>query len=133
MIKRLFAILILITIGFLSKIHAQDTIKYVGKLDGFLIYESIELYSDSTFKWTSEYDLSWSEFGKYKLSDQTLTLNFNESGGNKVKTYTIENDKMYLINNGRKVKKIKDKSVKSKWSWIRFGKHDYSFYQVKQL
>jgi hypothetical protein len=132
MIKRLFAILILTTIGFLSKTHAQDTIKYIGKLDGFLIYESIELYSDSTFKWTSEYDLSWSEFGKYKLSDQILILNFNETDGNKVKSYMIENDKMYLIDkSGKKVKKIKDKSVKFKGSWIRFGKHDYCFYKER--
>ena len=131
MIKRILTILIFITIGFLSKSFAQDTIRYVGKLDDFLIYESIELYSDSTFKWTSEYDLSWSEFGKYKLSDQILILNFNETRGIKVKTYMIENDKMYLIDKGRKVKKIKDKSVKSKLSWIRFSNHDYSFYQEK--
>jgi len=130
MIKKLLTILIFISTGFLSKTFAQDTIRYVGKLDDFLIYESIELYSDSTFKWTSEYDLSWSEFGKYKLLDQILILNFNESGGNKVKTYMIENDKMYLLDNsGRKIKKIKDKSVKTKRSWIRFGKHDYCFYQ----
>jgi hypothetical protein len=97
-----------------------------------LIYESIELYSDSTFKWTSEYDLSWSEFGNYKLSDQTLILNFNETAGNKVKTYMIENDKMYLIDkSGKKVKKIKDKSVKFKGSWLRFGKHDYCFYKER--
>jgi hypothetical protein len=131
MIKRLFAILILTTIGFLSKTYAQDTIKYVGKLDGILIYESIELYSDSTFKWTSEYDLSWSEFGKYNLSEQTLILNFKETAGNKVKTYMIENDKMYLIDNkGNKVKRVKDKSVKLKWSWLKNGRH--KFYFIKQ-
>lgn len=131
MTKRLFAILILLAFGFLST-HAQDTIKYVGKLDGFLIYESIELYSDLTFKWTSEYDLSWSEFGEYKLSDKTLILNFNETGGNKVRTYTIENDKMYLIDkSGKSVKKIKDKSVKLKRCWLSFGKHDYCFYKEK--
>lgn len=130
--KRLFAILIFITTGFLGKTFAQDTIRYVGKLDGFLIYESIELYSDSTLKWTSEYDLSWSEYGKYKLSDQTLILNFDETAGNKVKTYTLENDKMYLIDkSGKKVKKIKDKSVKIKGSWIRFGKHEYCFFLEK--
>lgn len=124
--------MIFITTGFISKTFAQDTIKYIGKLDNYLIYETIELYSDSTFKWTSEYDLSWSEFGKYTLTDQILTLNFNEAGGNKVKTYMIGNDKMYLIDkSGNKVKKIKDKSVKIKVSWIRFGKHDYSFYQEK--
>lgn len=131
MIRRLLTILIFIIAGFLSKTSAQDTIRYISKLDGFLIYDSIELYSDSTFKWTSEYDLSWSEYGKYKLSDQILILNFNETGGNKVKTYIIETDKMYLTEKGKKATKIKDKSVKTKWSWIRFCKHDYSFYQVK--
>jgi len=132
MIKKLITILIFITFGFLSKISAQDTIRYVGKLDDLLIYESIELYSDSTFKWTSEYDLSWSEYGKYKLSEQKLTLNFNESGENKIKTYEIEKDKMYLLDkNGLKVKKLKDKSFKTKWSWLKFGKHDYCFYQEK--
>jgi hypothetical protein len=44
----------------------------------------------------------------------------------------IENDKMYLIDkSGKKVKKIKDKSVKFKGSWIRFGKHDYCFYKER--
>ena len=134
MIKRIITILIFIATGFLSKTIAQDTIKFVGKLDGFLIYESIELYSDLTFKWTVDYDLLWSEFGKYKLSEQTLTLHFNETGGNKVRTYMIENDKMYLIGkSGKKVKKIKDKSMKFKGDWIRFGKHHYCFYKVDKL
>ena len=132
MIKRILTILIFVATGFLSKTIAQDTIRFVGKLNGFLIYESIELYSDLTFKWTSEYDLSWSEFGNYKLKDQILTLNFNETGGNKVRTYVLENDKMYLIDkSGRKVKRIKDKSLKFKGGWIRFGKHDYCFYREK--
>jgi hypothetical protein len=131
MIKRLFTILIIITTGFLSKTFAQDTIRYIGKLDNYLIYESIELYSDSTFKWTSEYDLSWSEFGRYKLTDQILILNFNETVGNKVKTYVIENDKMYVLDNkGKKTERIKDKSVKTKWSWLRNGRH--KFYFIKQ-
>jgi hypothetical protein len=39
---------------------------------------------------------------------------------------------MYLIDqSGKKVKKIKDKSVKFKGSWIRFGKHDYCFYKER--
>ncbi len=131
MIKKLITILIFITIGFSIKSYAQDTIRYVGKLDDLLIYESIELYSDSTFKWTSEYDLSWSEFGEYKLSDQILILNFNETWGNKVKTYEIENDKMYMLDNkGNKIERIKDKSVKLKWSWLRNGHH--KFYFIKQ-
>ncbi len=131
MIKKLITILIFITIGFSIKSFGQDTIRYVGKLDDLLIYESIELYSDSTFKWTSEYDLSWSEFGEYKLSDQILILNFNETWGNKVKTYVIENDKMYMLDNkGNKIERIKDKSVKLKWSWLRNGHH--KFYFIKQ-
>lgn len=85
MIKRYLIILIFIIAGFLSKAFAQDTIGYIGKLDNYLIYATIELYYDSAFKWTAEYDLSWSEFGKYKLSDQILTLNFNEAGRNKDK------------------------------------------------
>ena len=131
MIKKLLTILIFITIGFTSKTIAQDTIRYVGKLDDFLIYESIELYSDSTFKWTSEYDLSWSEFGKYKLTDQILILNFSETWGNKVKTYMIEDDKMYMLDNkGNKLERIEDKSIKKKWSWLRNERH--KFYFIKQ-
>jgi hypothetical protein len=39
---------------------------------------------------------------------------------------------MYLIDkSGKKIKKIKDKAVKTKGSCIRFGKHYYCFYQVK--
>ena len=50
----------------------------------------------------------------------------------KFKTGLIENDRMYLIDKaGRILKKIKNSSVKTKWSWFRFGKHDYCFYQDK--
>jgi hypothetical protein len=76
--------------------------------------------------------LSWSEFGKYKLSDKILELNFNELEGNKVEIYMIENEKMYLLNKrGGKVKKRKDKSVKIDGSWLNFGKHDFCFYLEK--
>lgn len=61
MIKMLLIILIFLSVGFSSKTFAQDTITHIGKLDNFLIFESIELYPDSTFKWASEYDLVWSE------------------------------------------------------------------------
>jgi len=122
----------------ISLIKAQDTITYIGKLD-VMLYESIELYPDSTFKWTSEYDLSWSEYGFYSINDGILKLDFyinfsdksSELEPDKIKKYQLVNDKMYLLDSkGKVIKKIQDKSFRTKRSWFRNGQHKYTFYKV---
>jgi hypothetical protein len=128
--KGLITILMFMLYGHLIDMLAQDTIRYIGKLDGLLLYESIELYPDSSFKWTSEYDLSWSEYGKYTLCDNKLILIFNESDKTKIRSYSIENDKMYLIDdNNQIINKIEDKSVRIKRRLFNSYKHDYYFIQ----
>ena len=117
---------------------AQDTNKYNGILGDNLLYESIELYPDSTFKWTSEYDLSFSSYGQYSIEDNRLLLNHYFDWG-KPKTMTVADSiatmnkptksdlfimgdgKMYRTNNsGKKKMRIKDRSLKTPWSWL-FG------------
>lgn len=114
---------------------SQDTIRYIGFLDK-LIYESIDLYPDNTFKWTSEYDLSWSEFGYYKINKDTLQLDFygnliirqENKIPQKTNRYLIETKKLYLLNdNNRPIKRKKDKSIKTNWSWLYCGRYDYYF------
>lgn len=109
---------------------AQDTLRWVSMLDDVLLYESIELYPNATFKWTSEYDLSFSETGTYEQKGKLLTLTFSHSKTKiSVKKFLIEGEEMYLLNEkGKKVRLIKDSSVKTPWSWLRFGRHRYCFY-----
>ena len=133
----IFLFLILIsTIG-----AAQDTIRYNGIIGDRLLYESIELYPDSTFMWTSEYDLSFSSYGKYEMEKNHLrlnhyidlikpkTMNIADSIATMEKpirseTFIMRNEKMYRTDNrGNKKKRIKDRSLKSSWSWL-FG-HKY--------
>ncbi len=119
-------------------VFTQDTIRYSGFVGGILLYESIELYSDSTFKWKSEYDLKWSETGNYIISNGKLYLNyFSGSGTNKPKEPTrteifyIEENKLYRLDDiGRRIKKLKDKSIKIK-SGLHFG-HKYK-YEIRRV
>ena len=69
-------ILLIIGIIWIQAIRGQDTLKYNGILSNGIVYESIELYPDSTFKWENEYDLSWQEFGTYERKGNKLTLNY---------------------------------------------------------
>ncbi len=103
----------------------QETIKYQGILKGYLLTETFELYPDKTFKWTSNYDLKWNEQGKYKLLENRLELDFySELNGKVIKTehFNIENNKMYRL---PKKKRRKEKSIKTKWSWL-FG-HKFKY------
>ena len=134
-IKVLFLAL-LPSIGF-----AQDTIRYNGIIADKLLYESIELYPDNTFKWTSEYDLSFSTYGKYHIDDNRLHLN-HYIDWIKPKTMTLADsiatldqpteseifimsgEKMYRTDDkGKKKRRIRDQSLKTPWSWL-FG-HKY--------
>jgi len=129
-VKALFLIL-LPSIGF-----AQDTIRYNGIIANRLLYESIELYPDSTFKWTSEYDLSFSSYGKYYIDDNRLKLD-HYIDWIKPKTMTLADsiatidkptksdilimadEKMYRTNDqGKKKKRVRDRSLKTPLSWL---------------
>lgn len=55
-----------------SVVSGQSQEKYNGQLNGELLYESITLNVDSTFQWTSAYDLVFSEYGKYELQGNNL-------------------------------------------------------------
>lgn len=114
---------------------SQDTIRYLGFMDK-LICESIDLYPDTSFKWTSEYDLKWSKYGYFSINGDTLQLDFYKTIKDKranliiTKTsrYLTVDNKMYLLNDkGRAIKKMKDKSFRTKWSWVSFGRHKYYF------
>jgi len=128
--KILFIIIILCSISMSINSQNLDTIRYDGIL-GIMHYESIELYPNNRFKWSQEYDLSWSEFGTYELSIRKLTLKyfylseeqFKDSieikNPYRVETFLIEGNQLYRLNHkGKKIKRIRDKSYKTKWSWL---------------
>ena len=115
----------------------QDTIRYQG-IASIMLYESIELYPNNIFKWTSEYDLSWSEYGIYEIKDKKLILKYysklNElnktllseitESPDKAEFFLIGGNQIYRVNKrGKKIKRIRDKSFKYKMSWL-FG-HKY--------
>jgi hypothetical protein len=141
----LFTILLFLVI----KLSAQDTIRYLGLLNKSLRYESIELYNDHTFKLTNEYDLSWSQYGSYRIANDTLILNtyfdftkpktMSISDSIKIisskydiqrfRKYIIAGDKLCATNRrGKKVKKIKDSSIGSLFNGHRFN---YELIKIK--
>ena len=132
-----------------NKLCAQDTIRYVGLINKNLVYESIELYTDKTFKWTSEFDLSFDAFGKYEIVKDTLILNtyfdftkpktMNIADSIKIisskwenrrfSKYIIDGDKMFRTNrNGRKVDKIKVNSI---GTWLTGHRFKYELIRLE--
>jgi hypothetical protein len=126
-------------------LFGQDTITYKGTIKGILI-ETIELYSDNTFKWTSEYDLSWSEYGLYKTVSNTLqlkyylkfnrpqTMSLKDSIMRIGKPFKIENLKIgenalvRLNEKNKEIHRIREKSIRNFWSWL-FG-HKYELRKI---
>lgn len=136
--------------GLTLPVLGQDTLSYQGILGGKILYETIKLYPDGTFKWTSEYDLSWSEYGLYKLEAENLTLDYYLSSEQptrmslvdtiryverpiKTEKFIIGNDRLYRINHrGEKIKRIKDKSIRLPWSWVTNFRHKYEWIKEYQ-
>lgn len=136
--------------GLTLPVLGQDTLSYQGILGGKILYETIKLYPDGTFKWTSEYDLSWSEYGLYKLEAENLTLDYYLSSEQptkmslvdtirhierpiKTEKFIVGNDRLYRINNrGEKIKRIKDKSIRLPWSWATNFRHKYEWIKEYQ-
>ncbi len=104
--------------------NAQDTVRYSGVIAGTFLYETIELYPDSTFRWTSEYDLCFFEDGTFTIEENALTLNY---ASNRTERYEIDGEKLYPLNDrGRKLRRRKERSFRKGLSSI-FG-HKYVLY-----
>jgi hypothetical protein len=124
-------------------LFGQDTVVYKGFLKETFPIETIELYPDSTFKWTNEFDISWDEYGKYELKNNQLILDSylialypssmslkdSISFLSKVidrKIYDIENERIYpLDDKGKRIIKFKHPYYKKKRQWIWGNKHEY--------
>lgn len=128
---------------------AQDTIVYKGILRGDFLLETIKLYPDSTFKWTNEYDLTWSEYGKYKIAENKLVLKhfiFSEypetmslkdsisqiEKPSKTRIFKIENNRIYPITEkGKRITKIKDPYYRRKWGWLLGNRFEYKIMRAE--
>lgn len=115
--KRIVLLLIILSLNITTG-YSQETSKYQGLLKGGLLIESIELYSNGTFKWTSEYDLSWSENGTYELNKDSLILSYDAQSP-KTEEYLIKELALIKLDEkGKQMKWRKEKSIKTRWSWI---------------
>ena len=130
-------------------VFAQDTIVYQGVLRGDFLIETIELYPDSTFKWTNEYDLTWSEYGQYKIADNKLTLNhfiFSDypetmslrdsistiEKPTQTRLLEIEKNRIYpLTEKGKRKTKMKDPYFKRKWGWLLGNRFEYKIMRAE--
>jgi hypothetical protein len=130
-------VLFIIFLSVISKGSSQDTIRYSGKIKDIILYESLELYHDNTFKWTSEYDLTFSRYGIYSISKDTLKLYFFDINPPKtmsitdsiklIKTpsemsrYIFYKNKLYWTNRrGKRTSWIKEPSLWTFWTGHRF-------------
>ncbi|OAD46426.1 hypothetical protein LPB303_02520 [Polaribacter atrinae] len=134
-----------------QKSFGQDTIRIKGNLRETFLLESFELYPDKTFKWTNEYDLSWSEYGEYKIKENKLTFDFyifmwkpismsikdSISQTPKIlntRIFEIEGKRIYPISEkGKRIIKMKDPYYKRKWSWLFGNKYEYKIIASKKL
>jgi hypothetical protein len=141
--KNRFISIAVLTIIVSMGMSGQDTVRYYGIVNNDLLYEKIELYPGGTFKWSSEYDLSWDEHGIYEFKNNLLELNFylvmdypktmtlkdsirHINSPKKTEILIAENDLLYRQSeSGQKVTRIVDKSIKTHWSWINGHRHKY--------
>lgn len=136
-------------------VHSQDTITYskiqsIGKT--YVHLESLELYGDSTFTWTSTHDLQWSEYGVYTISDDTLFLEFyyGDIDGfhrdsidwhnlpdtlepRRTQKCFIDGKKMFkVLPNGKLEKWTREKTLfKDSWRWLFLGFRK-TFYRLEE-
>ena len=130
-------------------LYSQDIIIYNGIL-GKLSIETFEFYPDSTFKWTNEYDLMWSDYGKYKIEGNQLILDFYiwitypktmslidsiscVPKKFRTKIFEIENNRIYPLNKrGRRITRRKETFYKRKWAWLLGNKKKYKIISYKK-
>ncbi|MFA5620180.1 MAG: hypothetical protein WDA08_07750 [Weeksellaceae bacterium] len=110
--------------------------------------ESFTLYPDNTFKWTNEFDLSWDEYGLYKIENNKLTLDYyilfdfpsTMSLKDNISTVPeaeksiileMEEDKLYYVGeNGKRLPTmLKFPFCKRKWGWLIGNKFEYIIYR----
>lgn len=133
-------LILIVLISCSNRLFGQDTIVYRGFVSKIL-YESIQLYPDKTFKWTSEYDLSWSEYGIYEIEKNNLrlkyfllfkdpvTISIKDSikyipNPVKVENFKMVNEYLYKLDcSGKEIHRMREKSIRTFGSWI-FG-HKY--------
>lgn len=138
-------------ICYCGKAFGQDTIRIKGHLRETFLLESFELYPDKTFKWTNEYDLSWNEYGKYKIEKNELTFDFYiwmwEPTSMSIKDsivevpkklntriFEIDGKRIYpLAENGKRIIKMKDPYYRRKWSWLFGNSYEYKIMADKEL
>jgi hypothetical protein len=134
-----------------QKSFGQETIRLQGNLRETFLLESFELYPDKTFKWTNEYDLSWSEYGEYKINENKLTfdfyifmwkpisMNIKDSIAQTPKIlntriFEIDGKRIYPISEkGKRIIKMKDPYYRRKWSWLFGNKYEYKIIADKKL
>ncbi|WP_375334486.1 hypothetical protein [Flagellimonas sp. C4] len=142
-------ILFLLTLLNTANIFAQETIVYKGILKNTFLIETIELYPDSTFKWTNEYDLSWSEYGIYKIAENKLILDhyifsvYPETMSLKDSISTLkkptqtrilemENNRIYpLTKKGKRITKMKNSYFRRKWGWLLGNRFEYKIIKTE--
>lgn len=130
-------------------LYSQDKIIYNGISGDFLI-ETFEFYPDSTFKWTSEYDLKWSDYGKYKIEKNKLTLDFYiwmiypETMSLidsiscipkkfRTKNFELEDNRIYTLNKkGRRITRKNEGFFRRKWAWLFGNKKKYKILSYKK-
>jgi hypothetical protein len=146
---------------------AQDTIQYScgvvmkteGKTSEILLYESFELHPGNFVKWNSEYDLTFSEYGKYAIEGDTLKLELYSSKNMdlndtshcfkvvdslaasnakpyQVKYYLISGDNLtFLTLKGKRLKPVKriyDHSLPRTMGWL-FGNGRKYIYRKTEM
>lgn len=114
--------------------------QYQMNLSG-IVYESLILYDNGTFKLTNEYDLYFETFGKYEIIDNYLFLTDekiyeNDSNVNPQQTdvpldkkvFKMNNDEIIIVKNGKLKRRIFDKSLTKGLS--NFIGHKYSYRRI---
>lgn len=107
-----------------------------------ILYESLILFDDGTYKLTSEYDLYFETSGKYEIIENYIFLAEKELYENAIKLnpkltpgsiankfFKIRNDEIFIIKNGKIKRRIFDKSLRKGLSNI-FG-HKYRYKKFK--
>lgn len=147
--------LLISTIAFSQSVK-NDTIKYNGYFVDCFLMESYTLYPDHTFKWTSEFDLSWNEYGRYTRNDNILKFDFyiqmndpktmslrdsiqvamkSQSQNKPIRTEYLEDaDKnlYYVDKNGKRKPTKKKAPCKRPFGWLFGNKYEYVIYRTNE-
>lgn len=134
---------------FIVKTQAQsDTVVYHGVMNYGVLFESIELYPDSTFKKVLDYEAPyWYYYGLYELSgnelkliscmhpissiSETLTLyemivkmrEGNVEPLSIIKYKVLDNYMWELDEEGNEIRTIKDEDLTIRQSWLNGQRH----------